>query len=328
MTAASSFDPGDFVPARALRAPDAQTIVGNLARPTHRPQLGRERWDTPDGDFVDVDLLPAAAAAPHLLVLHGLEGSSKAGYVAAMLRGAHARQWGAAALNFRSCSDAPNRLLRSYHSGETGDALQVIARWRGRFSGPLLAVGFSLGGNVLLRILEETGSASPIDAAAAVSVPFDLARCARNIDSRSPALSLYRLRFLRTLKRKALAKSRRFPGRFDVDRISRLRGIVDYDDAVTAPVHGFASAAEYYARSSSGPAIGEIRRPTLLLSSRDDPMVPGETIPDRSRLAARTTLVATRHGGHVGFLAGSLWRPQFWGDELVLRYFDRVVATG
>jgi len=265
----------------------------------------------------------ADPAAPHLLVLHGLEGSSRAGYVAAILRGAAARGWGAVALNFRACSGELNRRPRFYHSGETGDPLHVLARMREEIRGPWGGVGFSLGGNVLLRLLAETGGAAPLAAAAAVSVPFDLLRCARALDAPGdPWMALYRRVFLRSLKAKALAKAKAHPGAIDAARVRAARGIEAYDDALTAPLHGWPSAAAYYAACSSGPVLDRIRRPTLLLSAEDDPLVPADCLPGGALRNPALTVVRTRHGGHVGFVAGSIARPRFWAEARVLAFLD------
>lgn len=310
-----------FQPALGLASPHAQTLVGVMLRAGAPLPLERERWELADGDFVDVDWLPAPPSAPHVLVLHGLEGSSRSGYVAVVMRLARERGWGAAALNFRSCSGEPNRLLRSYHSGETEDARYALERLQERVQGPLFGVGFSLGGNVMVKLLAELGEGSPLRAGAAVSVPYDLARCAEALDRNTGLGAVYRWVFLRSLKAKTRAKAERHPGQLDLERLRRVRGIVDFDDAVTAQLHGFGSAAEYYRRSSSGPLIGRIRRPTLLVTAVDDPMVPGGSIPEDAEKNPYLSWLVTQHGGHVGFLAGSLLRPRFWAEEQVIAFF-------
>ncbi len=308
-----------FVPAPGLGTAHVQTIIGHLLRRPRLPPLRRERFDTPDGDFVDVDFLDAAPGRPWLLLLHGLEGSSESGYIGEVVREAHQRGWGAAALNFRSCSGEENRLPRSYHSGETGDARFVLERLKQRHPGRWGGVGFSLGGNVLLRLLAETGPECPLDAAVAVSVPFDLASCARALDASRGLTALYRVRFLRTLRQKALAKARRHPGAIDAGRTARARGIADFDDAFTAPLHGFPSAAAYYASCSSGPVLHQIARPTLLVSAKDDPMVPGPLPTIRE---GQVQALFTDHGGHVGFLAGSPLRPRFWAEAQAISFLS------
>lgn len=284
----------------------------------------RERWNTPDGDFVDVDLLPARPGAPHILIVHGLEGSSRSSYVAETLRGAKRRGFGALALNSRSCSGEPNRRLRSYHAGETGDLAFVLARLSERTTGPLAAIGFSLGGNALLKFLAETGAAAPVVAAAGISVPYDLLACARTLDSGSSITALYRKRFMIQLRAKAMAKARRFPGTVDPSRLATLSGIEAFDDVFTAKIHGFSGAADYYARCSSGPLVGKIRRPTLLVSSTDDPLVPAHTFPLlQAQASPWLSPLLVNQGGHVGFVAGSLTCPRFWAEDQALGHVAR-----
>jgi predicted alpha/beta-fold hydrolase len=317
----------DFRPAWWLRGPHAQTVFAPLARAWPRPPTERERWELPDGDFVDLDRLSGPARAPALLVLHGLEGSSRAPYVRGMLEQARLRGWRGYALNFRSCSGEPNRLLRSYHSGETGDLDLAVRRLLPELGGaPLLAVGFSLGGNVLVKWLGEQGPAVPreLRAAVAVSVPFDLALCAANLDGPGLWRFLYRARFLRTLKDKALAKAGAFAGKLDRQRVRAARTLGEFDEAVTAKVHGFAGAHDYWARCSSGQFVGRVRVPLLLLSSVDDPIVPGSCLPREAVLGnALVRLEETAGGGHVGFVAGPLWAPRFWAEERAARFLDQ-----
>lgn len=322
----SLYRPSQFVPARGIAGGHAQTLFAYARRFSRAPGLRRERWDTTDGDFVDVDFLDAAPARPHLFILHGLEGSSRAGYVLSLLDEARARGWGAAAFNFRSCSGELNRLPRSYHSGETLDARDALDRLSQRIQGPLLGVGFSLGANVLLRVLEEQGDEVRLTAAAAVSTPYDLQGCARTIDRGSRVNAIYRRAFLRTLKSKSLIKAERFPNTVDPARIRAARTVEQFDDAVTAPVHGFKNATDYYQRSSSGPHLHQIRRPTLLLSSMDDPIIPpASSIPPKADTMPLLTVVRTEAGGHCGFVGGSLLRPVYWAEAEVARYFDAIL---
>jgi predicted alpha/beta-fold hydrolase len=322
-----TFEPTEpFAPAPGLANANAQTIYASIARPTRTPPLRRERRELPDGDFVDLDTFDGPHGAPHVVVLHGLEGSSKAGYVTEVLRGAAKRGWGATALNFRSCSGEPNRLARSYHSGEIGDALAVMNEVRARVTGPLFAVGFSLGANVLCRLLEETGDACPVDAATSISAPYDLDACCRKLDGEGPFHWLYRDRFLRTLKQKARAKLRRFPGAFDRQAMEATRTIRAFDDAVTAPLHGFRDAAHYYAEASSGPRLRAIRRPTLLLSAMDDPMLEAPVIPAGAHDNPLLSVVLTEFGGHVGFVSRHAWRPCFWAEAQALAFFETQLA--
>jgi predicted alpha/beta-fold hydrolase len=322
------FQPTDsFAPAAGLGSPHAQTIYASLVRPTRAPPVRRERFELPDGDFVDLDTFDGAAGAPHVVVLHGLEGSSQAGYIVTILRGASQRGWGATAINFRSCSGEPNRLARSYHSGEFGDALTVMKHLLARMTGPLYAVGFSLGGNVLCRLLEETGANAPVQAAAVMSAPYDLDSCCYKLDGAGPFQLLYRERFLRSLKQKAREKLRRFPNAFDGRAMEAAHTIRAFDDAVTAPLHGFRDATHYYQEASSGPMLHQIQRPTLLLSACDDPMLVDPVIPPEAANNPHLSIVLTERGGHVGFVSGRLHSPRFWGDAQMLAFFDAVGAA-
>ncbi len=299
-----------FRPARFLSSPHAQTVAAALLRRPKSPKVRRERWDTPDGDFVDVDVLDGSG--PQVLVLHGLEGSSRAGYVVECLRLAAERGWGAVALNFRGCSGEPNRNARSYCSGDYDDALFVLRRMKA----PRAAIGFSLGGNVLLKLLGEKHDAAQVAAACAISVPFDLHACARALDGPGVMMRVYQLRFLRTLRAKALAAAARHPEALDPKRIRASRGIIGFDDAVTAPLYGLSSAAEYYAWASSGPRLGGVRTPTLLITSEDDPLAPASLLPPVENPAL--TRLVTRQGGHCGFIAEG---GTFWAEAEAFRFF-------
>lgn len=308
-----------FRPARGLRGAHRQTLGGRLARSAVRCAYERETVPTPDGDRLSLDRgLPRPGApapprdAPVLLILHGLEGSSASGYVRETVRAALAAGFHPYALNFRSCDGAPNLRLRSYHSGETGDPALVLALLRERHPGvPFVALGYSLGGNVLLGLLAQAGETADLAAAAAVSVPFDLAASARHLER--PSARIYTRYFLRSLRRKARGKAVRFPGAFDAAAAEGARTLRAFDDAFTAPVHGFADADDYYARASSLTRLAEIRVPTLIVQADDDPFVPHgtlEAVREVDNPALR--LAFTERGGHLGFLArgpGPLPRP-------------------
>jgi predicted alpha/beta-fold hydrolase len=290
------------------------TVLGPLFRPPPEVATERERWELEDGDFVDVDRLQGPRDAPLLLALHGLEGSSSAHYLRGLLACARDRGWRALALNFRTCSGSVNRLLRSYHSGETGDFGELLQRAR-RESDRIVVAGCSLGGNVLVKWLGEQGDAAfrEIRAAAALSVPFDLAACSRTLDGPGLWQRIYRTRFLRSLKKKALEKLLIFPGAYDAERVRRAGTLLEFDEAVTAAVHGFASAADYYARSSSGPFVQNVRVPLLLLSAEDDPFIPASSIP--RAVPPNVTLEVWPHGGHLGFVEGPIWAPRFYAER-------------
>lgn len=295
-----------------------------MRRPIRLPTRA-ERWSTPDDDFLDLHRVDAPAGAPRLLILHGLEGTVRSHYAGGLLREASRRGWAADLLIFRSCGDEPNRALRLYHSGETSDLDFVVRRLlTDDPARPLFIAGVSLGGNVLLKWLGEQGNRAPaqLQAAAAVSVPFDLARGSRYLDRGFSRF--YQAHFLRSLRRKALGKSVRYPDAIRPDVVLRARTLYDFDDLVTAPVHGFRDADDYYSRSSSLAYLAHIRTPTLLLSARDDPFLPGEVL-DEVREIARTNsslhLEFVERGGHVGFISGSLpWRPFYYAEWRVAEF--------
>jgi predicted alpha/beta-fold hydrolase len=300
----------DFVPAKGLRNPHAQTVFGNFLRGPRRAWR-RERVETPDGDFLDLDWHDGATGAPTVLLLHGLEGSSDSSYVLETARLVAGLGWSAVALNYRSCSGEPNRLAKSYNSGFIDDALFVAQR----LPRPRFAVGYSLGGSILLNLLAQRGDQAGLAAAVAIGTPYDLAACAACIDSGRGMAVVYQQRFLRTLKAKALVKAARFPGSLDARRIRAARSLRDFDDCVTAPLHGFADAADYYARCSTAGQVERIEVPTLLISAEDDPIAPARTLPERVEASRHLHVLRARHGGHVGFAAGRPWAPRWWAEE-------------
>ena len=307
----------DFRAAPGLWSGHAQSLFGVLGRPQVKLPVRRERRATPDGDFIDLDLVDGKPGAPTVILLHGLEGSSSSGYIQLMLRDLAALGWTGLALNARSCSGEPNLQAASYSSGDYRDLAWLAQGLTGR----VFAVGFSLGASVLLNFLAKDERASRLEAAVAVSAPYDLARGARFLDSRSLLSRAYLQRFLPAMKAKALAKAPRHPGRFDVEAISAARGIRDFDHLVTAPLFGFSSAEDYYARCSAGPHLKSVTTRTLLLSSQDDALAPPALPHDVAKNAALDVLV-TRRGGHVGFVTGSVLRPGFWAEARVLRWLQ------
>ncbi len=310
-----------FRPAWGAAGPQRQTLLAHLIRRPRPPPLRRERVDTHDGDFLDLDWLEAPPEVPHVLVLHGLEGSPRSGYVRATLNEIWRRGWGAVAMAWRSCSGEPNRILRSYCSGETEDPRFVCGRIRqAGVRGPLFAIGYSLGANALLKLLAETGDQAPIDAAVAVSTPFDLSACAVALDAPWSGGALYRRVFLKTLRVKALGKLREHPScGLSAERVRRARTLRAFDDAFTAPSNGYRDADDYYTRAASGPLLDRIRRPVLCISAEDDPMIPRESLPEAIPNPS-VQLLRTPRGGHVGFLAGSLFRPRFWAETQAVEF--------
>jgi predicted alpha/beta-fold hydrolase len=320
-----------YRPAWWIPGAHAQTLWGKFFRPRPPLPLRIERWDTPDGDFIDVHRLEGPRDAPRLVLLHGLEGTIRSHYVAGFFGEAVRRGWSADLLIFRGCGDEPNRAPRFYHSGETGDLSMVLGRVRAEIpDAPIVLAGVSLGGNVLLKFLGELGPSVPdkVVAAAAISVPFDLERGARFISTGFSRI--YDRHFLRTLRHKALAKLEHYPELFDADELNRAENIYAFDDAVTAPVHGFKDAHDYYARSSSLGFLDRVAVPTLLLNAIDDPFLPADVL-DQVREIARGNscldLEFTEHGGHVGFIGGRApWRPFYYAEWRACEYLNATLV--
>jgi len=298
----------DFRAPRWLPGGHAQTIwpvFFSRRFDGERPHFRRERWSTPDRDFVDVDWLGDDRSLPLLVLFHGLEGSSRSHYAEAFAADARRRGWRYAVPHFRGCSGELNVAPRAYHSGDHEEVAWMLARFRGLHDGAIVAVGISLGGNALLRFAEEAGegAAKSVRAIAAVSAPLDLAAGGRAI-GRGFGRQVYTRMFLRTMKKKALLKLRQHPGLFDAKAMRRARDLRDFDDVFTGPLHGFANADDYYARSSAKDRLARIRIPALVLNARNDPFLPASALPRPGEVGPCVTLWQPAHGGHVGFAAG------------------------
>jgi uncharacterized protein len=326
-----TYTPAWWVPGAHLR-----TLWGKLLRRPPPLETRIERWMMDDGDEIELRRLqPGGAGASHggrLLVLHGLEGTIRSHYLRGLLALAHERGWAADALIFRTCNGEMTRARRLYHSGETTDLDGVVRRLlREHPNQPLALAGFSLGGNVLLKWLGEHGEDLPrqVRAAAAVSVPFDLERGSRFIER--GFARVYTRHFLRTLRAKAKLKLEHAPGLFDAEALERARTLFDFDDAVTAPVHGFADATDYYQRSSSLQFLSAIRRPTLLLSAYDDPFLPPTVLREVEEVARGNGYLSVefhRRGGHVGFISGRApWAPRYYAEHRVLGFLEACLAS-
>jgi uncharacterized protein len=305
-----------------------QTLWGPLLRRSAPPVLRRERLHTPDGDFLDLDWLAGPAApAPAVLILHGLEGSSRSHYVSGLLREAAGLGLRAVALNFRSCGGELNRAPRLYHSGETSDLDWVVGQLLEREPSLRLGLaGVSLGGNVALKWLGERGAEAPAEVAGAVAIstPFDLAACARVLD-RGVCRPLYTAAFLRTMKAKVRAKAPLYDGQVDVKAALRARTFAEYDRVVTAPLYGFADERDYWTRSSSGPYLAGIRRPCLLINAANDPFIPASTLP-AAEVERSPWLEAAfvPEGGHAGFLEGP-WGTRSWAERQAIAFLRRLL---
>ncbi|OIN91771.1 MAG: alpha/beta hydrolase [Comamonadaceae bacterium CG1_02_60_18] len=289
----------------------------------------RERWDTPDGDFIDLDwqdAAPAALPATLLVLFHGLEGSSRSHYALAFA--AWARQKGIAFVvpHFRGCSGEVNRTPRAYHSGDFEEIGWILQRLRALHAGRLLAVGVSLGGNALLRWAEEAGgqAARCVSALASISAPLNLAASGHAI-GRGLNRHIYTRRFLATMKPRALQKLAQFPGLFDAQALRAARDLRMFDDVFTAPLHGFKNAQDYWQRASAQPHLAQIQVSTLVVNARNDPFVPAHSLPQAHQVGAHVTLWQPAGGGHVGFACG---RPPGHLQTLPQQVGGWLVAAG
>jgi len=275
-----------------------QTLFAALA-PAPRIAWRRERWDTPDGDFIDLDW--AGSEGPLISIFHGLEGSSSSPYARAIAAQALAMGWRCVVPHFRGCSGELNRLPRAYHSGDSAELDWILQRLNARH-----AVGISLGGNALLKLLGEKGMNTRLEKAVAVSAPLDLAAAGGSLD-RGFSREVYTRTFLRTLKRKTFEKIRRQNIPVDALRLGKARTFWEFDDTVTAPLHGFLGADDYWARSSSGPWLARIRVPTLVINARNDPFMPETALDAINEVPPNVVLEFPRSGGHAGFPGRDRW---------------------
>jgi predicted alpha/beta-fold hydrolase len=265
------------------------------------------------------------------LILHGLEGSSKAPYAVGLGRALAAEGFEVCLLNYRGCSGEPNRLPRSYHVGESSDVRAAMEHLRATRAGrPFVLAGFSTGANLVMKLLGELGKDAPAELRGGVSVsaPFDLARCAKHLDR--PAGFVYREWLLRTMRAKAMAKIERFGAQFkpSVADVRSARTFAAYDQLITAPVHGFASAEAYWEHSSGGRYLGSVARPLLVVTSADDPFFPNDYVPhDEIAKNENVSLVLTRGGGHVGFVGGSAVAPDFWAERRAVEFLVAQVRS-
>lgn len=293
-----------------------QTIYPALLFRRAGPAYRREVWDTPDGDFVEVDWLDGSTEAPLVVLFHGLEGCSRSAYAASLMRELQRLGWRGAVPHFRGCGGKPNRLPRAYHSGDAAEIGWMLAEAARRSGTPsLLAAGVSLGGNALLKWLaaQGEGARALVRRAAAVSAPVDLRRAGDGL-----ALGfnrVYTQHFLKSLKRKSFAKLAAFPGLYDRNLLSRARTLRQFDDLVTAPLHGFRDADDYWSRASSAPELIRIRVPTLIVHGDNDPFLPGRYLPPASQISPHVLLEITQGGGHAGFVTGPFpgrmnWLPR------------------
>ena len=296
-----------------------QTIYASL-RPPPRVALERERWDTPDGDFIDVDFAGDKSAPRRLVLFHGLEGCSDSHYARAIAAHAAREGWRVALPHFRGCSGEPNRTPRAYHSGDSAEVDWILKR----LGKDLCAIGISLGGNALLKWLGERGDDARklVTRAAAVSAPIDLPAAGHALDQGLNRF-LYTRHFLSTLKPKSLAKLERFPGLYDAGVVRGARGFRDFDNTVTAPLHGFRDVDHYWSEAASGPWLERIRVPTLIVNARNDPFLPEHKLVAATQNAAPCVVLEfPRTGGHAGFVSGPFPGHHGWLSKRLLEFLE------
>ena len=318
--------------ARPYRAPawlpggHAQTIWPLLIRP-HPLLMRRERWDTPDGDFIDVDFVDGPPASPLLVMFHGLEGSSSSPYATAAARACREAGWRLALPHFRGCSGELNRRPRAYHSGDSAEIDWVLRRLQAANQGRRVnAAGVSLGGNALLKWAGEQGpaAATVVNGVAGICAPLDLAACGHHLARGFNRI--YTRHFLNTMKVVSAARLKQFPGLFDEARMRAAANLWQFDDAVTGPVHGFAGADDYWARSSAKPWLKSIVVPTLAVNPKNDPFLPGHHLPRADQVGPGVRLEQPAEGGHVGFVSGSFPGRLDWLPQRLLHFFSHEIA--
>lgn len=321
-----------FKPAWWLRNPHLQTLWAALLRPKIKLSIRSERLELADGDFLDLAWV-GGGSGPRVLILHGLNGSIGSPYARGILQAINNRGWRGVFMHFRGCSGEPNRLAQSYHSGETRDLQAVITELIHREpNSPLFAIGYSLGGNVLLKWLGEIGESgikNPLKAAVAVSIPFELAKTAEHL--KTGFSRLYQWHLLRELSASHHRKFKDLPKLSainDVD-VTQLKTFWEFDNAITAPLHGFKNADDYYEKSSSRQYLAKIKTPTLILHARNDPFTTLNALPEVHEVSKHVSLELSEDGGHVGFVSGKYpWKPIYWLEERIMDYLESYSCSG
>ncbi len=308
----------DFKPPWWLRSPHLQTLWPVFFKRRHDLDLQNEQVELEDGDFIDL-CWSKKTSEKTVLILHGLEGDIDSHYINGILFQLELSGCRPVLMHFRGCSGRINRLARAYHSGETGDLSFIVDHVR-KVTGnyPYAAIGFSLGGNVLLKWLGETGDSNPLEKAVAVSVPFRLKDAAKRLEQ--GVSKIYRQHLLASLRKTYIEKFKLLKSPLDVD-VMQLKSFWDYDDKVTAPLHGFSGAQEYYDKSSSRQFLKDIRVATRIIHATDDPFMFASTAPDKNELSSNVELLLTGNGGHVGFVSSvTPFKLKYWSEEKIVEF--------
>jgi len=311
----------DFRPMRGMSNPHLQTMLPRLIRRRLNFTPHWQRLDMPDGDFVDLawsEDPQTALHKPRLVVFHGLEGSLYSPYAHGLIEAAKKRGWLGVVMHFRGCSGVPNRSERIYHSGEIEDGSYFLSWLNQRYGTvPTAAVGYSLGGNMLACLMAKQGPECTLQAGVVVSAPLMLEQCCYHMEQGFSRF--YQHYLLNLLKKNAARKLKSYPGTLPIDlrQLKSLRRIREFDDLITSKIHGFADALDYYRQCSAMPMLPDIRVPTLIIHAKDDPFMDHHVIPDKALLPANIHYQLTQYGGHVGFVGGTLLKPQMWLEKRI-----------
>jgi predicted alpha/beta-fold hydrolase len=305
-----------------------QTVYASLVSPKEKVTYRRERWDTtpngqPDGDFIDVDIVDGNAGSPVVLHFHGLEGSSQSQYALGFMARCKRLGWTGMVANFRGCSGEPNRLARAYHSGDATEIDWIVKKTAALYpDAALYTIGVSLGGNAMLKWLGERGAEATryVKASAAVSAPVDLMAAGEAL-GRGFSLN-YARHFLDTMKRKATLMYERHPGSFDIEKMRIARNLREYDNVVTAPLHGYRDTDDYWTRASSKPGLANVAVPALVLNAINDPFLPAEALPTQAQVSEHVILDQPKQGGHVGWPASAFPGRTHWLTDRVFHFFQ------
>ena len=320
-----------FKPLWWMSHPHAQTVLPRFFRPLQQLPVVFEELCTPDNDFLELVWAPVQndQRSPLVVVLHGLEGNINSFYAKGMLSSLFNHGFDSVLLHFRNCSRRPNRLARSYHSGDTQDLRLLLQKLRQRFpKRPLYAVGFSLGGNVLAKYLGEQREQSFLEGAIAISAPYHLSSSCQVIQNSFG--QMYQKYLLDRLKRSLLRKLSIVQRQLTLSKkeLYGIKSLWQFDEQITAPLHGFSGAEDYYDQASAQSYLSKITTPTLLIHAKDDPMLSSCSIPLQEQVSDAVTLAVSEQGGHVGFISGEKGRPQFWLEQVVPDYFRMLLSEG
>lgn len=320
-----------FRPILGLSNAHVQTILPFLLKKAVLRNLNQQTLELDDGDFIDLCWLGEPDnGCPIVVLFHGLEGSVESHYVKTIMQSLHHQGWTALLMHFRGCSNKPNRLPRSYHSGETGDARYLLTWLKQNFpDSSLAAVGVSLGGNMLLKMQAEYGDNSPLKAAVSICAPVQLSLCADRLNE--GVSRIYQRHLINRLNKKLYDKAEKFDFEsligLNKNEIKQIKTFWQFDDRITAPLHGFKDVHDYYARSSARQYLKEIKKPTLMIHALDDPFMQRDSVPDVSELSESIDLELCEHGGHIGFISGSLVQPRFWLQQRVPEYILKFIDS-